>query len=51
MFLESIHVLNARADILMLGHLNGLEEAGLYAPVNRGAQLIVFILMAFNGPL
>jgi len=51
MFLESIHVLNARADVLMLGQLNGLEAAGIYAPVNRGAQLIVFILMAFNGPL
>lgn len=51
MFLESIHVLNARADVLMLGSLNGIEAAGIYAPVNRGAQLIVFILMAFNGPL
>ena len=51
MFLESIHALNARADILMLGALNGVGEAGVYAPVNRGAQLIVFILMAFNGPL
>lgn len=51
MFLEGIHVLNARADVLMLGQLNGLEAAGIYAPVNRGAQLIVFILMAFNGPL
>ena len=50
-FLESIHVLNARADVLMLGSLNGVEAAGIYAPVNRGAQLIVFILMAFNGPL
>jgi len=49
--LESIYVLNARADVLMLGSLNGLEAAGIYAPVNRGAQLIVFILMAFNGPL
>ncbi|MEO0645753.1 MAG: flippase [Cyanobacteria bacterium J06650_10] len=51
MFLESIHVLNARADILMLGAINGVGDAGVYAPVNRGAQLIVFILMAFNGPL
>lgn len=51
MFLESIHVLNARADVLMLGTLKGVEAAGVYAPVNRGAQLIVFILMAFNGPL
>lgn len=51
MFLESIHVVNARADVLMLGQLNGLDAAGIYAPVNRGAQLIIFILMAFNGPL
>lgn len=51
MFLESIHVINARADILMLGSINGPEAAGIYAPVNRGAQLIVFILLAFNSPL
>lgn len=51
MFIESIHVINARADILMIGSLRGVEAAGIYAPVNRGAQLIVFVLMAFNGPL
>ncbi|MEM9149339.1 MAG: flippase [Cyanobacteria bacterium P01_F01_bin.3] len=51
MFIESIHVINARADILMIGSLSGVEAAGIYAPVNRGAQLIVFVLMAFNGPL
>lgn len=51
MFLESINVINARADLLMLGQLNGVEATGIYVPVNRGAQLIVFVLMAFNGPL
>jgi len=51
MFIESIHVINARADILMIGSLSGVEAAGIYAPVNRGAQLIVFVLMAFNGPI
>lgn len=49
--LESIHVLNARIDILMIGALQGVEAAGIYAPVNRGAQLVVFILMAFGSSL
>ncbi|MGD1864478.1 MAG: oligosaccharide flippase family protein [Phormidesmis sp.] len=51
MFLESVNVINARADLLMLGQLNGVEATGIYVPVNRGAQLIVFVLMAFSGPL
>lgn len=51
MFLESISVLNARSDILMLGALNGVEASAIYEPVSRGAHLIIFILMAFNGPL
>ncbi len=51
MFLESLNVINGRADTLMLGLLDGFDAAGVYLPVNRGAQLIVFILMAFNGPL
>ena len=48
---ESITLINQRVDILMLGALNGVEVAGLYVPINRGAQLIVFILIAFIGPL
>ena len=51
MFLESLQVINARADILMLGAFKGVEAAGIYVPVNRGSQLIAFIFIAFNGVL
>jgi O-antigen/teichoic acid export membrane protein len=46
MFLEGIYVINARVDVLMLGALQNVEAAGIYVPVNRGAQLINFVLMA-----
>jgi O-antigen/teichoic acid export membrane protein len=46
MFFEGIYVINARVDVLMLGALDSVEAAGIYVPVNRGAQLINFVLMA-----
>ncbi|MEL6815977.1 MAG: flippase [Cyanobacteria bacterium J06598_3] len=49
--IESIPVINARTDVLMLGSLRGVEAVGLYVPVNRGAQLITFILVAVGGTI
>ncbi len=46
MFLVSTFFINDRIDILMLGAMKGAEEVGIYVPVNRGAQLIVSIIMA-----
>ena len=43
MFLGSIYVLSARVDILMLGSIKGVEVAGLYMPVSRGAQILTFV--------
>lgn len=51
MLLEGIYVINARVDILMLGGLQSVEAAGVYVPVNRGAQLINFVLMAVSSAL
>ncbi|MEM8718530.1 MAG: flippase [Cyanobacteria bacterium P01_G01_bin.39] len=51
MLLEGIYVINARVDILMLGSLSSITEAGIYVPVNRGAQLINFVLMAISSAL
>lgn len=51
MFFESINIINERVDIIMLGSLNGVEAAGIYVPINRGAQLIMFVMIAFIGPL
>ncbi|MEM9087183.1 MAG: flippase [Cyanobacteria bacterium P01_F01_bin.53] len=49
--IESIPIINARTDVLMLGALRGVDAVGLYVPVNRGAQLINFILMAVGSTL
>lgn len=49
--IESLPVINAKTDVLMLGTFRGVEAVGLYVPVNRGAQLITFILVAVGGTL
>ncbi|MEL7353461.1 MAG: oligosaccharide flippase family protein [Cyanobacteria bacterium P01_A01_bin.116] len=51
MLIESIPILNSRLDVLMLGAYQGTDAVGLYVPVNRGAQLITFILMAVGSSL
>ena len=51
MLIESIPIINAQTDVLMLGAFRGVDAVGLYVPVNRGAQLITFILMAVGSAL
>ena len=51
MLIGGIYVINVRADILMLGSLRSLADAGIYVPVNRGAQLINFVLVAVSSAL
>ena len=51
MLLEGIYVINARVDVLMLGALRDVAAAGIYVPVNRGAQLINFVLMAASSSI
>ncbi|MEO1392767.1 MAG: polysaccharide biosynthesis C-terminal domain-containing protein [Cyanobacteria bacterium J06634_5] len=51
LLIESIPIINAQADVLMLGALKGVEAVGLYVPISRGAQLITFILMAVSSSL
>ena len=51
MLIEGIYIINARVDVLMLGSLQSVADAGIYVPVNRGAQLINFVLMAISSAL
>ena len=51
MLIEGIYIINARVDVLMLGSLQSIADAGIYVPVNRGAQLINFVLMAISSAL
>jgi len=48
MLLGALHLINTRADLLMLGSLSGPAEAGVYAVVARTAELITLPLMAVN---
>jgi O-antigen/teichoic acid export membrane protein len=47
-FLGSLYIISSRVDILMLGSMKGVEESGIYVPVNRGAQLLTFIPAAIG---
>lgn len=51
MVVESIPILNARLDMLMLGSIKGADAVGLYDPINRGAYIITFILMAVGSSI
>ena len=48
LFLGSLYAISTRIDILMLGAIKGLDIAGIYVPVNRGAQLLTFIPAAIG---
>jgi O-antigen/teichoic acid export membrane protein len=48
---EGMHLINSRLDIFMLGAMKGVEAVGIYAVINRGVQLIIFVLAAVNSVL
>ncbi len=48
MVISCTHLINKRADILMLGALQGVEAVGIYTIASRGAELITFVLTAVN---
>jgi O-antigen/teichoic acid export membrane protein len=48
LFLNSLYVINAWADVIMLGALKGTEFAGIYNIANRGAEFITFVLISVN---
>lgn len=47
-FLNFIQVINAKADILMLGSITGLSAVGIYSVTIRCAHMISFISIAVN---
>ncbi|OGL42966.1 MAG: hypothetical protein A2042_03140 [Candidatus Schekmanbacteria bacterium GWA2_38_11] len=51
LLLNGLRVINAQADIIILGAIKGAEVAGIYAVANRGAGLITFVLIAVNAAL
>lgn len=51
MLVIGLAVLTSRTDTIMLGAIAGTEPAGVYFVTTRGAELILFLLTAFNMPL
>jgi O-antigen/teichoic acid export membrane protein len=47
----SMFMINANADILMLGSMSGPEAAGLYKAATRGAELLAFGVTVISVPL
>jgi O-antigen/teichoic acid export membrane protein len=48
LLIGSMYVVNNQTDTIMLGALSTTEAVGIYTVANRGASLIVFILIAFD---
>jgi O-antigen/teichoic acid export membrane protein len=51
MVISGMQLINARADIILLGAMKGTKAAGIYVVANRGAELITFALLAVNTAL
>ncbi|GAB4524336.1 MAG: flippase [Pleurocapsa sp.] len=48
LLIGSMYVVNNQTDTIMLGTLSTTDAVGIYTVANRGAGLIVFVLMAFD---
>lgn len=48
LLIVAMFVVNQQTDVIMLGLLQGTEQAGIYTVVGRGTQLIQFALMAIS---
>ncbi len=51
LFVSSMHMINSRTDIIMLGAMKGSVFAGIYNVANNGAELITFVLFSLNAVL
>jgi len=48
MLVSGMSIINARIDTILLGAIKGATAAGIYVVAARGAELIVFVLVAVN---
>jgi len=48
LFIDSMMIISAQTDIIMLGAMKGAETVGIYAVAKKGAGLITFVLLAVN---
>ena len=50
-FLSSVNVIYAQADVIVLGAMKGARAVGYYGVADRNAELVNFLLMAVSLPL
>jgi O-antigen/teichoic acid export membrane protein len=51
LMISGMHVINRQTDVVMLGVLEGVTAAGIFAVAARGVQLILFVTYAVHAPL
>lgn len=51
LFTSSVHIINSRTDILMLGTLATPDAVGIYSAAARGAGLVAFVMVPINRAL
>ena len=51
MFLGSLHIINSKIDILMLGNLQGATSVAIYVIVVNISQLVIFLQKSMNNVL
>jgi len=51
LFLAGMQVVNRKADVIMLGSIEGTNAAGLYSVASQGADVVLFVLVAINSAL
>lgn len=51
LLISGMHVINRQTDVVMLGVLEGVTAAGIFAVAARGVQLILFVTYAVQAPL
>lgn len=48
LFISGVYIINAHADLLMLGLLASAHDVGVYRVATRGSQIMLFMLIAAN---
>lgn len=48
LFVGGVYVINTNADLIMLGWFGAARDVGVYQVATRGAQVVLFVMMAAN---
>lgn len=48
LFVSGVHMMNVQVDVVMLGAMGAAHDVGVYRVASRGAEFVLFVLMAAN---